>query len=43
MLEYRRLTEDLGQVEPTDRADTDRRLAEELIEQLRPLWMSPSG
>ena len=37
MLEYRRLTEDLGQLEPTDRTDADRRLAEELVAQLRPL------
>jgi hypothetical protein len=37
MLEYRRLTEDLGQVELTDRTDADRRLAEELVGQLRPL------
>jgi hypothetical protein len=41
MLEYRRLTEDLGQVELTDRTDTDRRLAEELVEQLRPLLDEP--
>ncbi len=41
MLEYRRLTEDLGQVELTDRTDTDRRLAEELVEQLRPLLEEP--
>lgn len=37
MLEYRRLTEDLGQVKLTDRTDTDRRLAEEVVEQLRSL------
>lgn len=41
MLEYRRLTEDLGQVEPTDRTDSDRRLAEELVDQLRPLLDEP--
>ena len=41
MLEYRRLTEDLGQVELTDRTDTDRHLAEELVDQLRPLLDEP--
>lgn len=41
MLEYRHLTEDLGRVEVTDRTNTDRRLAEELIEQLRPLLDEP--
>ena len=39
MLEYRRLAEDLGNYAPgpADRAATDRRLSEEVIEQLRPL------
>lgn len=37
ILEYRRLTEDLGHMQLTDRTEPDRRLAEELIEQLRPL------
>ena len=41
MLEYRRLTEDLGQVELTDRTDADRRLAEEVVDQLRPLLDEP--
>ena len=36
MLEYRRLAEDLGRYEPgaAERAETDRRLSEEVIEQL---------
>lgn len=38
MLEYRWLTEDLGQVPLTDRTDIDRRLAQELVDQLRPVW-----
>lgn len=41
MLEYRRLTEDLGHVELTDRTETDRRLADELVERLRPLLEKP--
>lgn len=41
MLEYRRLTEDLGHAELNDRTETDRRLAEELIEQLRLLLDEP--
>jgi hypothetical protein len=43
MLEYRRLAEDLGRYEQgsADRAATDRRLSEEVIEQLRPL-LEPS-
>ena len=41
MLEYRRLAEDLGQVELTDRSDADRRLAEDLVDQLRPLLDEP--
>ena len=43
MLEHRWLTEDLGQVQLTDRSDTDRRLAEDVIEQLRPLLKDPDG
>lgn len=41
MLEYRRLTEELGQVKPTDRTDADRHLADELVDQLRPLLGEP--
>lgn len=37
MLEYRRLSEDLGHFESNDRTDADRRLAEGIIDQLRPL------
>jgi len=39
MLEHRRLAEDLGRYEPSaaERAETDRRLSEEVIEQLRPM------
>lgn len=43
MLEYRRLAEDIGNYAPgpADLAATDRRLSEEVIEQLRPL-LEPS-
>lgn len=41
MLEYRRLTEDLGEVELTDRTVADRCLAEEIVDQLRPLLDEP--
>jgi hypothetical protein len=37
MLEYRRLSEDLGHLESNDRTETDRQLAEGVVEQLRPL------
>lgn len=37
MLEYKRLSEDLGHVDPGDRAETDRRLSQEVIDQLNPL------
>jgi hypothetical protein len=42
MLEYRRLAEDLGRIEPSsaERAEIDRRLSEEVSEQLRPLLES---
>lgn len=38
MLEYRQLSEDLGHVEETGRSETDRRLAEEVVDQLTP-WL----
>ena len=37
MLEYRRLSEDLGHLERNDRTEADWRLAEGVIDQLRPL------
>lgn len=37
MLEYRRLSEDLGHLQRDDRTEADRRLAEGVIDQLRPL------
>jgi len=37
MLEYRRLSEDLGHLESNDRTEADWRLAEGVIDQLRPL------
>src|SRR4051812_21983764 len=37
MLEYRRLSEDLGHLESNDRTVTDRGLAEGVVDQLRPL------
>ena len=40
MLEYRRLSEDLGHLESDDRTAEDRRLAEGVIDQLRPLLNS---
>jgi hypothetical protein len=37
MLEYRRLSEDLGHLESNDRTEADRRLAADIIDQLRPM------
>lgn len=37
MLEYKRLSEDLGHVDPGDRAETDSRLSQGVIDQLTPL------
>lgn len=37
MLEYKRLSEDLGYVDPGDRAEADRRLSQEVIDLTSPL------